>query len=150
MKELYIVQYRIGIMYTESVWTTSHEEAAEAIKAKHNGITFLSVVRAEDAPENEKKAAGLSDAMNGFYRVSIPTKGRDRLEAIADYIDTTLWCTADHLGNTSEAIGEWIKTAYDKYSPDTIETLVEIHFDNVTDIYYVNTADTVRHEKYID
>lgn len=88
--------------------------------------------------------------MDGFYRVSIPTKGRTRLEAICDYLDTTLWCDAEYLGSTTEALGQWATTVYNKYTADAVETLVELKEDNVTDIYYLKDADTIRHEKYME
>ena len=88
--------------------------------------------------------------MNGFYRVSIPTKNRPRIDAILDYLDTTLWSDAEYLGNTIEALGQWATTSYSKYAPDTIETLVELKEDNVTDVFYLIDAETIRHEKYME
>lgn len=88
--------------------------------------------------------------MNGFYRVSIPTSGKARLDAIVDYLDTTLWSDAEYLGNNIEALGQWATTSYSKYAPDTIETLVVLKEDNVTDIFYLKDAETIRHEKYME
>lgn len=58
--EIYIVEYRDKILYSEPVKAKDHGEAANIIHKAHPNATYIAVVNSMDADDTELLKAGMA------------------------------------------------------------------------------------------
>lgn len=83
--------------------------------------------------------------MKGFYLVTLPiADGFSRLDTAFDYISTTTWGDASPLDGVS-GLGEWVRKAFEHFSPNSFDLVVLIENDNATEFFYMTENQTIKH-----